>query len=98
MVVAGSVVTPPGRVIVMAGNVVTPPGSVIIFPGSVLPGAVKMIGGIELVTVVVVVVVVEQPIATNAMMVIETARASVDFLDIGYLLFTSYFRLNRFWL
>ena len=62
-VVAGIVVTPPGSVTVTAGKVVTPPGSVTVCPGSVTLGAVKVIGGIDLVTVV---VVVEQPSATSA--------------------------------
>jgi hypothetical protein len=79
-VVAGIVVTPPGRVIVTAGKVVTPPGSVTVCPGSVTLGAVKVIGGIDLVTVVV--VVLEQPIATNATMVTRTASPIVDLLDI----------------
>ena len=76
-VVAGIVVTPPGRVMVTAGKVVTPPGSVIVLPGTVLPGDVKVIGGIDLVTVVV--VVVEQPSATSAIEITETISSSEDF-------------------
>ena len=76
-VVAGIVVTPPGRVIVTAGSVVTPPGRVIVLPGTVLPGAVKVIGGIDLVTVVV--LVLEQPSATSAIEMTETMSRNEDF-------------------
>jgi len=80
-VVAGIVVTPPGRVIVTAGSVVTPPGRVIVLPGTVLPGAVKVIGGIDLVTVVV--LVLEQPSATSAIEMTETMSSIEDFLGIS---------------
>jgi hypothetical protein len=80
-VVAGIVVTPPGSVTVTAGKVATPPGSVTVCPGSVTLGAVKVIGGIDLVTVVV--VVVEQPSATSAIEMTGTRNSIDDFFGIS---------------